>query len=177
VLFPAPRKGRPTSGRCNRPRPGGIEAAMGQVPIRRADPRDRDAVLTLLLAQLRAHHNPTPDAAVARALDGLLEHPERGAVLVATLDGRIVGMAALSTMWTLEHGGPAVWLDELYVEPSRRGQGIGRALLAAACDVAREYGGRTIDLEVDADHAHAAHLYAREGFQRLPRTRWVRHLR
>jgi GNAT superfamily N-acetyltransferase len=149
---------------------------MSERVIRRAVSSDRDAVLTLLLAQLREHHNPTPDAVVARALDGLLAHPERGAVLVATLDGRIVGMAALSTMWTLEHGGPSVWLDELYVEPSRRGQGIGRALLAAAYDAAREHGGRSIDLEVDADHDRATHLYAREGFLRLPRTRWVRHL-
>jgi len=149
---------------------------MSTFPIRRADVADLDAVLVLLLAQLREHHNFTPDAAVARALDGLLAHPERGTVLVATLDGRIVGMAALSTMWTLEHGGPSVWLDELYVEPSRRSQGIGRALLAAACDAAREYGCHTIDLEVDAEHDRAAQLYAREGFARLARTRWVRRL-
>jgi GNAT superfamily N-acetyltransferase len=149
---------------------------MNSLDVRLARPTDRDAVLVLLQAQLDEHGIATPPAAIAGALDGLLEDADRGAVLVAMEDGRVVGFAALSAMWTLEHGGPAVWLDELYVEPSRRGSGIGRALLAAAGDVARGRGARTLDLEVDVTHARAERLYAREGFRRLERTRWVRRL-
>jgi ribosomal protein S18 acetylase RimI-like enzyme len=96
---------------------------------------------------------------------------------VATIDGDVVGVAVLSATWTVEHGGAAVWLEELYVEPEHRDRGIGRALLAATYATAREYGAGTVDLEVDVDHDRAAHLYAREGFERLPRSRWVRRLR
>lgn len=149
---------------------------MAHVAIRPCLPADRDAVLALLLAQLQEHDNTTPTAEVAAGLDGLLEHPERGAVLVAARDDRVIGIAVLSTMWTLEHGGQAIWLDELHVEPAQRGGGVGRRLLAAAYDTARRLGARTLDLEVVAGHERAAELYAREGFERLPRTRWIRRL-
>jgi ribosomal protein S18 acetylase RimI-like enzyme len=149
---------------------------MDAFRVRRAAALDRDDVLALLDAQLREHGSTlTPDA-MARGLDGLLGRPERGAVLVGVLDRRVVGMAVLSSMWTLEHGGPAVWLDELYVEPAHRGIGIGEALLTAASEEARALGAHTVDLEVDEEHARAAGLYARHGFVRLPRTRWVRRL-
>ena len=149
---------------------------MGEPEVRLAQPADRDTALALLVAQLREHEIATPPAAIAAALDGLMAHPERGAVLVATLDGRVVGIAALSATWTIEHGGPAMWLEELYVEPSSRSRGVGRALLSAAADTARASGARTLDLEVEASHTRAANLYAREGFRRLERTRWVRRL-
>jgi GNAT superfamily N-acetyltransferase len=149
---------------------------MAQVVIRCCAASDRNDALALLVAQLREHENALPDTAVAAALDGLLDRPDRGAVLVATLDGRAVGVAVLSTMWTLEHGGPAVWLDELYVDPAQRGRGVGRALLAAAYDTAREYGAGTVDLEVVTGHERAGALYEREGFERLPRVRWIRRL-
>ena len=149
---------------------------MSPTEVRLAQPADRDAVLALLVAQLREHRIDTPEAAIAFALDGLMAHAERGAVLVAMVDGRVVGIAALSAMWTLEHGGPAMWLEELYVEPPFRSRGIGRVLLVAAGDVARARGALTLDLEVDATHERAANLYAREGFQRLARIRWLRRL-
>ncbi len=49
-------------------------------------------------------------------------------------------------------------------------------MLTRAIAVAREAGCRAIDLEVDADHERAEHLYERQGFRRLARNRWVRKL-
>jgi GNAT superfamily N-acetyltransferase len=144
--------------------------------IRPAGPQDRDAVLALLVAQLREHDIDTPVPEVAHAVDGMLRHPGRGRILVALVDGSPIGVAVLSSVWTLEHGGRAMWLDELYVEPDRRGQGIGRQLLAAALQTAAGIGAIAVDLEVETSHARAARLYAREGFQRHDRTRWVRKL-
>src|SRR5438034_719646 len=78
----------------------------------------------------------TPVRRIGRAVDGVLRHPERGRLLVATLAGRPIGLAALSFIWPLEHGGRSAWLEELYVEPPHRGRGIGRTLLRAACRLA-----------------------------------------
>jgi hypothetical protein len=64
-------------------------------------------------------------------------------------------------------------LDELYIVPERRGQGIGEALLHAALEVARAAGARSVDLEIETGHERAASLYERNGFGRLPRTRWA----
>jgi GNAT superfamily N-acetyltransferase len=70
-----------------------------------------------------------------------------------------------------------MWLDELYVEPAYRGGGIGARLLDAAIALARDRGALALDLEVTAAHARAANLYARWGFCRRDRARWVLPLR
>jgi len=143
-------------------------------PARRAD---AERLVALLVAQFREHRIKTPVRRIGRAVDGVLRHPERGRLLVATLAGRPIGLAALSFIWPLEHGGRSAWLEELYVEPPHRGRGIGRTLLRAACRLAARSGAAAVDLEVDAGHTRAARLYAREGFRSLPRARWVRRLR
>ena len=150
---------------------------MSRAAIAPATPADRDAVVALLAAQFREHAIDTPAAALERAVDGLLRAPERGRLLLATLDGTPVGVAALSFVHTLEHADRSAWLEELYVAPAHRGSGIGTALLGAACDVAAAAGAVAVDLEVDATHERAAHLYARSDFRPLPRARWVRRLR
>jgi len=113
---------------------------------------------------------------VLRPAEGTRTHPARPRILVAVERGRPVGMAAVSFVWPLEHGGRSSWLEELYVEPAARGRGIGTRLLEAALRVAAEAGAVAVDLEVDADHQRVARLYARHGFHPLPRARWVRSL-
>jgi GNAT superfamily N-acetyltransferase len=103
----------------------------------------------------------------------MLGEPRLGFILLAR-EGAAVGVAWVSTTWSLEHGGLTAWLEELYVVPERRSSGIGRALLLDVIERTRKLGCAAIDLEVDVEHARAEHLYQREGFSRLPRARWVR---
>src|SRR6058998_444319 len=141
----------------------------GAVDVRLATEAELEAVTALLVAQLREHDVTTPEAKLASAINAVLRHPERGRILVAIERGRPVGLAALSFVWPLEHGGRSAWLEELYVEPAARGRGLGTRLLHAALRIAAETGAVAIDLEVDADHQRAARLYAREGFRPLAR--------
>lgn len=139
--------------------------------ITTATARDLGDVVALLSAQFAEH-----DIAVAQlvaAARGLLDVPSRGAIFLATVDDARVGIAVLPFTWTLEHGGPVAWLDELYVTPPMRGRGIGGALLEHALAHARASGFLAVDLEIDADHTRAARLYARAGFTQLARTRWA----
>jgi GNAT superfamily N-acetyltransferase len=144
--------------------------------IRPATGADREALVALLVAQLRDHGVQTPGADVARTIDVLLERPHRGRLLVAVEDGRAVGLAALSFGFPLEHGGRGAWLEELYVAPAARGRGVGDRLLAAALDAAGAGGAVAIDLEVERGHEQVEGLYRRHGFVRLERTRWARRL-
>jgi len=146
------------------------------IEIRPATAADRDALIALLLAQLREHELPLSDAGAARAIDGALQQPDWARLLVATRAGETVGIAALSFIWTYEYGGRAAWLDELYVQPAHRGHGIGRMLLQMAYEVAKECGALAMDLEVESSHRRVEQLYERERFVRLPRTRWSRRL-
>jgi len=146
---------------------------MESLEVRAPRGAELPALVALLVTQLREHHNALAEQELASAAAGLHQRPQRGQFLVALEAGTMVGFAALSFLWTLERGGRAAWLDELYVVPERRGRGIGAALLAAAVEFARVAGALAVDLEIDADHARAASLYERSGFAALPRTRWA----
>src|SRR5439155_8138191 len=110
--------------------------SVTMLAIRPATLADHDVLVDLLTAQLREHAIETSPPALARAVDGLLRDPERGRLLVATIDGTPVGVAALSFVHTLEHADRSAWLEELYVAPAHREGGIGTALLGATCDAA-----------------------------------------
>lgn len=146
------------------------------VTIELASEADSEALLRLLGAQLDEHAIAVDAGSLGRAIDEVLSDPERGRFLIARIDGEPVGVAYLAYLWTLEHGGKAAWLEELYVAPERRERGLGTKLLKAACDRARLDGCVAVDLEVEASHARAARLYAREGFRPHQRARWVRSL-
>jgi len=146
------------------------------VTIGLASEADREALLQLMEAQMEEHAIAIDAAALGRAIDGVFADPERGRFLVARLAGEPVGVAYLSYLWTLEHGGKSAWLDELYVVPARRELGIGTQLLGAVYGQATLDGCAAVDLEVEASHARAGRLYAREGFRPHQRARWVRAL-
>ena len=59
---------------------------------------------------------------------------------------------------------PGASLQELYVAPARRGQGLGRALLEATMAEAREMGADHIDLNTAEDDTAARGLYESLGF-------------
>jgi GNAT superfamily N-acetyltransferase len=144
--------------------------------IQTAQPADLAPIVQLLRTQLEEHDVVLTEQVLQRATQGLIEDHALGRILTARLSGALVGVAVISFLWTLEHGGPAAWLDEVYVEPSRRGEGIGRKLVEAAMQVARDSGCIALDLEVDAGHEAAERLYERMGFRRHRRVRWVRML-
>lgn len=144
--------------------------------VRPATLADAPALTALLVAQLREHDIATPEADVARSVVIILERPRRGRLLLAVVDDEPVGVAALSFVTPIEHGGRAAWLEELYVVPAHRERGIGGRLLAAACEAVARAGGVAVDLEVETAHARAARLYERAGFQPMSRARWVRRL-
>jgi GNAT superfamily N-acetyltransferase len=140
---------------------------------RPARPADRDAVCALLDAQMREHAIDRPVADIARVLDTALAEPARAEVLVAEVAGRVVGVAYVAYSWTVERGGTAAWLEELYVAADQRGAGAGGLLLDAVIAAARARGCTALDLEVDVDHQRAANLYARRGFRTIPRAHHV----
>ena len=74
------------------------------------------------------------------------------------------GFAQLRFRISLYTGALDAYLEELYVVPERRGRGLGRALLEATMQHARERGARRIDLNTSEDDVAARALYQRLGF-------------
>lgn len=116
--------------------------------------------------QLPAVLHEIPDSHAVRTFDLLMSDTPYARCFVA-VDARDVPHAYLlcSITWSNEAGGICVWLDELMIEESLRGQGIGQALIAAAR--AAYPNAARFRLEVTDDNPRAAALYRRLGFEPL----------
>jgi ribosomal protein S18 acetylase RimI-like enzyme len=135
--------------------------AVALVP---AGPDDLDALLGPV-ARFHAEQGYAFDEPAARgALAELLARPELGCVYLVTHDDRPVGYAALCFGWSLEWGGRDAFLDEIYLEPTARGRGVGRAALDALLEAARGAGVRAVHLEVEASNEVGQRLYRTAGF-------------
>ncbi len=61
--------------------------------------------------------------------------------------------------------GLRAWIEDVVVDESVRGQGVGQALTVAALDLAAEAGARTVDLTSRPSREAANRLYRRLGFE------------
>jgi GNAT superfamily N-acetyltransferase len=59
-------------------------------------------------------------------------------ILIAELEGRIVGQALFFKNFSTFLGKPGIYLEDLYVKTEMRGKGIGRALLDKIIAIAKE---------------------------------------
>ncbi len=85
-------------------------------------------------------------------------------VFVARSDGSIVGTLSL-VVFPIPTGLRA-WIEDVIVDQSVRGTGVGEALTLAAVDEARRRHVRSVDLTTRPTRAEANRLYARLGFER-----------
>jgi ribosomal protein S18 acetylase RimI-like enzyme len=74
------------------------------------------------------------------------------------------GLAQFRFLRSIWSTGLDVYLEELYVVPARRGEGIGRALLEATMATGREGGATRIDLNTSETDTAARRLYESVGF-------------
>jgi GNAT superfamily N-acetyltransferase len=100
----------------------------------------------------------------ASGLRQIIEHRERGRILVMREQERLLGMANLLFTVSTARGGRVAILDDFVVLPERRGQGVGTALLQAARELAEAEGCSRITLQTDADNGAAMRLYRRHGY-------------
>ena len=130
--------------------------------VRRATPEDAPDVARLLHDFNTEFDEPTPGVAV------LAERAARmlgaGELIVLLAGDGPDGLAQLRLSPSIWSDAPGAYLDELYVAPAKRGDGMGRALLEAAMDAAREAGADHIDLNTGETDTAARALYESAGF-------------
>jgi ribosomal protein S18 acetylase RimI-like enzyme len=111
-----------------------------------------------LLPQLSRSAPPLDRA----ALQNIVSSPAI-TVLLARSSGVIAGSLTL-VMFPLPTGLRA-WIEDVVVDESARGQGVGGALTVAAVQRAIAAGARTVDLTSRPSRAAAGRLYERSGFK------------
>jgi GNAT superfamily N-acetyltransferase len=148
---------------------GALRDPLAAALVREATPGDAQAValaVRALLSELGG--TPRSDAGLAT----LLEHPEEATVLIAE-DGRLVGLLGVSWPLALRARGRYGLIQELWVSPERRGGGVGRLLLAALVEHARERGVTMIEVGLPGERFERLEatraFYEAGGFDRLGR--------
>jgi len=134
-------------------------------PIRLATVADLGALLALMQAFYDESDYPLDGAQARAAFEHLLAGEDRGRVWIAERDGEAVGYAVLTLGFAMEFYGRDGFLDDLYLAPAARGQGLGAALMDAVEREARALGARALHLEVGRDDHRAQALYAARGFR------------
>lgn len=131
--------------------------------IRPGTPVDRPTILALARAFHAEDGHPLSLAAEA-ALTHLLEPASlEGFVLIADAEDGIAGYGVICIGYSVEYGGRDAFVDDLYVVPEFRAQGIARQLFQALEAGARDRGVRFLHLEVMPDNP-TGEWYARRGY-------------
>lgn len=131
--------------------------------IRQATAADSTTVGVLLHRFNAEFGVPEPSAAeFARRFETLLARED---VIVLLAGGKeAVGFAFATLRPTPYHDGPLAQLEELYVEPARRSEGIGGRLPLELIELVRDRGSAEMHTGVDAPDTDARRFYERHGF-------------
>jgi GNAT superfamily N-acetyltransferase len=132
-----------------------------------------DELLPLIAAYQRFYEVEQIDDERNRAFFSRFIAPsEDGMLLGARGDGELLGYACLYWSFTSLVPAETVLMNDLYVNPTTRGQGVGRALIEASAAVGRERGAQRLEWMTQTDNETAQRLYDSTGAER---SSWIEY--
>ena len=146
---------------------------MATPTIRAIVPAEYAAVAELTAATYRAEGYGSPE--YEPALRDVASRDASADVLVAVLDGRVVGAVTVATRggpWSERAAPGEAEIRMLVVDPAARGTGTGTALVVACVERARAAGCTAVRLSTEPEMTVAHRLYERLGFTRTPQRDW-----
>lgn len=151
---------------------------MRGVVFRPAAAQDEQVLLRMMrnLAEQEPGAYFFDEPVVREVLHKFLANPDLGQAWVFFDGGTPVGYIVLTFGFSFEYHGRDSFIDELYVEPQYRRQGIGRRAMQFVEEQARDLGVNALHLEVDEGNDPAAELYRRAGYDdhsRFLMTKWL----
>lgn len=130
--------------------------------IRSATPSDVSAILDLIKGLAEYEKEPYEvKNTVENLTKDIFEH-KHCEVLVADLDGDVIGFALFYTSYSTWKGA-CIYLEDLYVLPEKRGVGAGSKLFDAVVDIAKERRVARMDWQVLEWNELAIDFYKRKG--------------
>jgi GNAT superfamily N-acetyltransferase len=127
--------------------------------VRSATAADASA-MSALFAQFE---HPTPAEPIPARLARLVTHD--GQAFVADTGDGLLGVATTQIVWSLVEDAPRAMLTALVVREDTRGQGVGRALVAAVESWAHARGAARVIVTTALRRAGAHAFYERLGFE------------
>jgi GNAT superfamily N-acetyltransferase len=139
---------------------------MAETRIRWATENDAALIVHFIKALAIFEKEPVEQVRITPAdvkRDGFGEH-RRFEVVIAEVDRKAVGFALFFPNYSTWEGKPGIYIEDIFVDESMRGTGIGRKLIAAVAKIAKSRGCARIDLAV-LNWNPARGFYNRLGFR------------
>jgi GNAT superfamily N-acetyltransferase len=130
-----------------------------------------EELLPMIAAYQRFYEVEEPDEVSNRAFFSRFLAPSDDGLLLGAWrceDEELVGYACLYWHFTSLVPAETVLMNDLYVNEAHRGEGIGRALIEASAQVARERGAYQLQWVTRPDNETAQRLYDKTGAAREP---------
>jgi GNAT superfamily N-acetyltransferase len=135
-----------------------------------AAPSEAATVATLIaeFGDWWGNDGPAPEE-IRASVERIMAGGDGEYLLGAAAEGPADAVCQLRFRWSVWKAADDCWLEDLYVREASRRSGLGRALVEAAIERARERGSKRIELDVNEDNAAARALYEACGFLTEPK--------
>ena len=138
---------------------------MPQITIRKAGTADAAAVRKLMVeldAVMAGGHDLSAEA-ITKTLERMEVFPEVYLNYLAEEEGNALGFVSAVVYKTFFHHGGTMLINELVVSAGARGRGVGRLLLEAMTDRARQLQLDEIEVGTTTDNSAAISFYKNNG--------------
>ncbi len=143
-----------------------------KLKIRQAEKKDLSSILSMIkeLAEYEKllHKVETTEQHLEKVIFGEKKFVE---VLIAEYDNKICGQTIFFKNFSTFVGKPGYYIEDLYVKPEYRGKGIGKALLDAVIDKAKENNFGRVEWVVLDWNVSAIEFYKNRGA--FPLNEWI----
>lgn len=85
-------------------------------------------------------------------------------IFIAKVNNEVVGFANVWTVYSIWSGGKGLTVDDLYVLPSYRKNGIGKKIMNYIVEYAKDHDYKRVQLHAEMDNEKAHNLYRGLGF-------------
>lgn len=99
-------------------------------------------------------------------------------ILFVKVDGQFAGICTSFYAYSTFLAKPLLNIHDIYIDNSFRGMGVGKKLVQALGEIAKQKNCGKITLEVRRDNLNARDLYKSQGFTEAPHSRffWIKYL-
>ena len=136
------------------------------VNIRLAKSKDQNCCIELLGILAGATSAAGEDFFDSETFEYLISN-ERGSLVVAEEEGKVLGMASISFNLALRYNGEYCQLEELVVNEEARGKNVGGLLIQETIRLAKERGCKEFGLYLLESTKHNQGFYEKYGFVKI----------
>ena len=144
--------------------------------IRLCEPDDTMQIVPLIQAQVAASGRYAPDPDQLAELIHALLTSQFSDFLLAEVDGQALGVLQINYRLSTWEVAPYAVIEDFYLAPQLRGQGVGVRMLDYACGRAEGRGSRFVEAALHPEDRAGQRLYQQFGFVDSPRSLWRRDL-